>query len=167
MVQKEEEKTGLLSANNYDDDAPSVSSDRDPDSDGEESVDGRTSGERTLNESEVFADDYEDEDLGADGSKAGVGLKRLFKRGDTDAEKKMTIKQRRASRRHRERLKRGEIDSELVYDMEEGGQASQSPSRNSSESDLRRLGLLQAEKTQVSRCISPGLIVAILTTMIR
>jgi hypothetical protein len=149
MVQKEEEKTGLLSANNYDDDAPSVSSDRDPDSDEEESVDGRTSGERTLHESEVFADDYEDEDQGADGMKPGVGLKKLFKRGERDEKKKLTIKERRASRKHRERVKRGELESELVYDMEEGGQPSQSPSRNSSESDLRRLGLLHAEKQQV------------------
>jgi hypothetical protein len=161
MAQKEEEKAGLLSPTNYDEDAASVSSDGEVDSDGEDSVDGRTSGERTRYDSEVLADDYEEEDQGADGSKPGVGLKQLFKRGAESKAEKMTIKERRASRRHRERLKRGELESELVYDMEEGGQASQSPSRNSSESDLRRLGLLQEKKKQVG-CLVIG-IVATLT----
>jgi hypothetical protein len=142
MAKTEEEKASLLAASNYDDDAPSVGSD------GDESLDERTAGRRS-HEGDVFDDDYEDEDLGAAGGKPGVGLKRLFQRGESNAGGKQTIKERRASRRHRERLKRGEVDSELVYDMEEGGQASQSPSRHSSESDLRMLGLIQEKKQQV------------------
>lgn len=131
MARKEEEKAGLLSPSNYDEDAPDV--DRDTDTNGEDS------------EGEVFDDDYEEEELGADASSPGVRLKQIFKRGggDSTSEKKMTIKERRASRRHRERLKRGELNSELVYDMEEGGQASQSPSRTSSESDLKSYRLLE------------------------
>lgn len=157
MAPKEEEKAGLLSPRGYDDDAASVGSDRGLASDGEESQDDRTSGEQTLYDSDVLADDYEEEELVAGTGGPGVGLKRLFTgrkgaAGQPAAEKRLTIKERRASRRHRERLKRGEVDSELVYDMEEGGQASQSPSpsRHSSESDLRRLALLQARTKQVS-----------------
>jgi hypothetical protein len=102
-------------------------------------------------EEDVFRDDYEEEELGAGSHSPGVGLKRLFNRGKQEGEQiPLTIKERRAqkraSRRHRERTKRGEEEAELVYDMEEGGQPSQSPSRNSSESDLKRLAALHSEK---------------------
>ncbi|KAF2436468.1 nucleotide pyrophosphatase family protein [Tothia fuscella] len=155
MAKKEEEKAGLLSPQGYDDDAASVGSGHEHESNDENSVDDRTSGERTLYDGEVFEDDYDEEELVADAAGPGVGLKRLFigkKRGNeqSEVEKKMTIKQRRASRRHRERLKRGEIESELVYDMEEGGQHSQSPSpsRHSSDADLRKSSMLQGMKIQ-------------------
>jgi hypothetical protein len=169
MVKTEEEKASLLAPSNYDDDAPSVGSDGDEQSDGDESVDGLTHDGRSY-ASDVFDDDYEeeDEDLGADGGKPGVGLKKLFQRGESNTEKKKTIKERRASRRHRERVKRGEVESELVYDMEEGGQASQSPSRHSSESDLRRLGVLQEKKQHVRRCLCyytvPSLVLTLLNS---
>lgn len=142
MAPQAQEKASLLSPTAYDDDAPDVDSDRDQLSEEEESR------ERAQEEQGVFEDDYEEEELGADGS--GVGLKRLFNRSKRDGEQTLTIKERRAqkraSRRHRERVKRGEEEAELVYDMEEGGQPSQSPSRNSSESDLRRMAAMRSEK---------------------
>lgn len=147
MAPKDQEKASLLSPTAYDDDAPDVGSDREPLSDEEDSA------ERAEEEQGVFEDDYEEEELGAEdhASGSGVGLKRMFNRSKSDGEQTLTIKERRAqkraSRRHRERIKRGEEEAELVYDMEEGGQPSQSPSRNSSESDLRRLAAMRSEKS--------------------
>ncbi|TID17086.1 Phosphodiest-domain-containing protein [Venturia nashicola] len=139
MAPQDQEKASLLSPTAYDDDAPDVGSDRDPLSDDEDSA------ERAQEEQGVFEDDYEEEEMGA------VGMKRLFNRSKSDGEHTLTIKERRAekraSRRHRERVKRGEEEAELVYDMEEGGRPSQSPSRNSSESDLRRLAATRSEKS--------------------
>jgi hypothetical protein len=145
MVPKDQKKASLLSPAAYDDDAPDVGSD------GEQFSDEEKSAERVQDEQEVFEDDYEEEELGMVSSGPGVSLKRLFNRGKQEGEQiPMTIKERRAqkraSRRHRERVKRGEEEAELVYGMEEGGEPSQSPSRNSSESDLQRLGTLRSEK---------------------
>jgi hypothetical protein len=171
MAQTEGEKAGLLSPRGYDDDAASVDSEREAHSDSEDSQGGRTSGEQTLYDSDVLADDYEEEELVTGAAGPGVGLKRLFTggkgaEGHSAAEKKLTIKERRASRRHRERLKRGEVESELVYDMEEGGEASQSPSpsRHSSESDLRRYERLQGPKKQVGSRHFSNLQTCILTS---
>lgn len=144
MAPKDQEKASLLSPTAYDEDAPDVGSDRDPLSDEEDSA------ERAQDEQGVFEDDYEEEEVGA-GDHTSVGLKKLFNLRKNDGEHTMTIKerraQRRASRRHRERVKRGEEEAELVYDMEEGGLPSQSPSRNSSESDLRRLAAMRSGKS--------------------
>jgi hypothetical protein len=144
MAPKDQEKASLLSTAAYDDDAPDVGSDG-------EQLSDEDAAERGQDEEDVFEDDYEGEELGTTTTRGdGVGLKRLFNRSKEEGGQTMTIKERRAqkraSRRHRERAKRGEEEAELVYDMEEGGQPSQSPSRNSSESDLRRLAAMRSEK---------------------
>jgi hypothetical protein len=143
MAPKDQEKTSLLSPAAYDDDAPDVGSDGEQLSDEEDAV------ERAQDE-DVFEDDYEGEELGTATRGDGVGLKRLFNRSKEEGGQTMTIKERRAQKRaswrHRERVKRGEEEAELVYDMEEGGQPSQSPSRNSSESDLQRLAAIRSDK---------------------
>lgn len=155
MSRQEPEKDALLSRKSYDADAFDVDGDNEPVSDDEEgSLTDRTSGDINREDLEVMEDDYEAEDVShTSGPAKGGRLRGLFSKGyakvDNDQiplQEKRSQKERRASRRHRERLKRGETDSELVYDMEEGGEASQSPSRDSSEVDLRRLRVIQGDK---------------------
>jgi hypothetical protein len=146
MASETREKAGLLSRKSYDNDATSIGS-----SDAENpSLDGRTSRELAESDSEVFEDDYE-ESTDTVPSSHRAGLARIFQRGTaepSDGQEKGNAKQkrRRISRRHRERRRRGEEESELMYEMEEGGEASLSPSRDSSESDLHRLGRTQEDK---------------------
>lgn len=157
MAPRDQEKASLLSPTAYDDDAPDVGSDREPLSDDEDEDEEEDSAERAQEEQGVFEDDYEEEELGAGDD---ITLKRLFNRSKNDGQRTLTIKERRAqkraSRRHRERVKRGEEEAELVYDMEEGGQPSQSPSRNSSESDLRRLAAMRSETEKLKKASRLG-----------
>lgn len=149
MASQDKEKAGLLARKSYDDDADSITSKEADDP----SLDGRTSQE--LKE-QVFEDDYE-ESLETVPSVHKKGLGRIFQgasqtSGESGYEPVSEKKSTRPSKRHRERRKRGEEESELMYEMEEGGQASQSPSRDgtpsrgSSESDLHRLGKIQSDK---------------------
>lgn len=146
MALETREKAGLLSRKSYDNDAASIgSSDID-----NPSLDGRTSRELAEGDREVFDDDYE-ESTDTVPSSHLTGLARIFQRDGakpSDGQDKANARQkrRRVSRRHKERRKRGEEESELMYEMEEGGEASLSPSRESSESDLHRLGRIQEDK---------------------
>jgi hypothetical protein len=174
MSRAKGEKTSLLPPKDYDDDdddgVPSIISSGNDDvlTDLEDDdVDGviseRPSADIAQLDREVLEDDYEN-DVGATSRGGGGGggrgeqefgargiIARLFRSsrhgnvrgiGGDD-----TFKRRnRQSRRHRERQRRGEEAAEMMYEMEEGGQASQSPSRNSSELDLQKLALMQKEK---------------------
>jgi predicted AlkP superfamily pyrophosphatase or phosphodiesterase len=100
---------------------------------------------------DVFEDDYEESGL------MGVFDKRRGKQGeDIPLQEKGP---RRPSRRHRERQKRGETEHELIYNIEEGGQASQSPSRKPSEENLRHYAPPAKRKNRLRRA---GLHVAII-----
>jgi len=153
MAHETREKAGLLSRKSYDNDAASIgSSDVD-----NPSLDGRTSRELVESDIEVFGDDYE-ESVDTVPSSHRAGLARIFQLGGakpSDGQKKDNAQQkrRRVSRRHKERRKRGEEESELMYEMEEGGEASLSPSRESSESDLHRLGKIQEDKKVCSQLL--------------
>lgn len=93
----------------------------------------RDAEERATNtrDEDVFEDDYE----------AGSGLMGVFK-SDGGEEHIPLQEKKRPSRRHRQRMARGEDESELLYNIEEGGQPSQSPSpspsRKPSDENLRR-----------------------------
>jgi len=151
MAAETKEKAGLLSRKSYDNDAASIgSSDAD-----NPSPDVRTSRELAESDREVFEDDYE-ESIDTVPSSHRAGLARIFqgaaKPSDGQEQGNSRRKVRRASRKHRERRRRGE-ESELMYEMEEGGEASMSPSRDSSESDVHRLGRIQEDKRVYSRLL--------------
>jgi|SRR5579871_5920099 len=146
MALENREKAGLLSRKSYDNDAASIGS-----SDADDlSLDGRTSRELAESDREVFEDDYE-ESVDTVPLSHREGLARIFqqrvaKSSDEQEMDNAQQRRRRISRRHKERRRRGEEESELMYEMEEGGEASLSPSRDSSESDLHRLGRIQEDK---------------------
>jgi predicted AlkP superfamily pyrophosphatase or phosphodiesterase len=98
---------------------------------------------------DVLADDYEGPTPPSNNAstRSGPGARpsifaRLFPGRQTDgranyeySEMPVTKRRGRPSRRHRERRRRkGEEEGELMYEMEEGGQASQTPSRHGSAS---------------------------------
>jgi hypothetical protein len=146
MALENREKAGLLSRKSYDNDAASIGS-----SDAyHPSLEGRTSRELAENDREVFEDDYE-ESTDTVPLSHRAGLARIFQRSDTKPSDGK--RNRRVSRRHKERQRRGEEESELMYEMEEGGEASLSPSRHSSESDLYRLGRIQEDKRVCSQLL--------------
>jgi len=84
-------------------------------------------------EEEVLKDDYEsDQEERSKGPQTAGVLGRIFKRNQDGPE------YHRPSRRHRERRRRGEVQSETMYEMEEGGEASMSSgSSNISEDELQ------------------------------
>ncbi|KIW00948.1 uncharacterized protein PV09_07474 [Verruconis gallopava] len=141
MANIDSEKDGLLSRKSYDADARDVDED---DASATRESKGEESEDESNEDEDVLEDDYESTATGR--SKHGIqisrgafnlGRYREFKENEIPL-KKTAKRLRKSSRRHRERLKRGEMESELLYDMEEGGQPSQSPSRSSSEEDLQR-----------------------------
>jgi len=152
MATPSREKAGLLSRKSYDDDAASIDSHEAENA----SIDGRTSEELKEQDREVFEDDYEESINSVPPSHKG-GLAQIFQgvgtsQGNAKNGKTPEKKSGRPTKRHRERRRRGEEESELMYEMEEGGDVSQSPSRSqtpsrgSSESDLHRLGKIQEDK---------------------
>jgi len=141
------EKAGLLSRASYDADAASVHSDHELHSgDDGESDAGRDTLELAERDRELLASEDEREELFSGGSTRGP-IKKIFDRArGLDSEKVSEKKEKRKSRKSRKRQR--EEESELMYEMEEGGKLpSSGPSRDSSESDLQRLGALQGEKT--------------------
>lgn len=92
--------------------------------DSEEDVDESVLDGSVDDDADVFEDDYE-----------GNTLMGAFSRSGQKSED-IPLQEKRPSRRHRERRKRGDEESELLYNIEEGGQPSQSPSRKPSEEDL-------------------------------
>jgi predicted AlkP superfamily pyrophosphatase or phosphodiesterase len=86
-------------------------------------------------EEEVLQDDYESgQEETSKGPLSGGILDRFFKRRQNGPE------YHRPSRRHRERRRRGEVQAETMYEMEEGGEASMSSaSSNISEDDVRAM----------------------------
>jgi predicted AlkP superfamily pyrophosphatase or phosphodiesterase len=103
-------------------------------------------------EEDVFEDDYEANGLmGAFGEKNGQDI---------------PLKEQRPSRRHRERIKRGEEESELLYTIEEGGQPSQSTSRKASEENLRGISHPTRRKNRWKRVgLHVGIIVFFLALL--
>jgi hypothetical protein len=150
MSPSDQEKASLLPAKTYDEDAPTI----DPASgnesdDGLSTVDGRPSIEVAQRDLEVLEEDYEsDHGPGSESTSTRRGIiARIFRRAeDNKYEEPMHQRKKQPSRRHRERLRRGEESAEMMYEMEEGGEASQTPSRNSSEVDLLRLEKVQRGK---------------------
>jgi hypothetical protein len=116
--------------------------------DGFSTVDGRPSVE-VAQDLEVLEEDYESDHAAGgqpSGTRRGI-IGRIFRKAeDIKYEEPMHQRRKRPSRRHRERVRRGEEAAEMMYEMEEGGEASQTPSRNSSEVDLQRLEKVQKEK---------------------
>jgi len=141
------EKAALLSRASYDADAASVHSDHElhSDDDGESDA-GRDTLELAERDRELLASEDEREELVSGGSTRGP-IKKIFDRARGSNSEKLSEKMgKRKSRKGRRR--RREEESELMYEMEEGGKPpSSGPSRDSSESDLQRLGALQGEKT--------------------
>lgn len=143
------EQDGLLSRRSYDADAHGVEDEELRSDTG--SLNGDDSAQEDEDDDDVLADDYEERDLSQSPGRERRGLRGIFGRSGYDRventgiqmQEKPANKSRKPSRRHRQRLKRGELESELVYDMEEGGEQSQSPSRHSSEVDLRQLRMAQ------------------------
>jgi predicted AlkP superfamily pyrophosphatase or phosphodiesterase len=100
---------------------------------------------------DVLDEDFEDPTPGSSSQPIERGgffskiLPRSWQRTSDKYEYKiMPVKQRgargRASRRHRERRRRGEAEGEMLYEMEEGGQASQTPSRDVTPNDSESSG---------------------------
>ncbi|KAF2099367.1 Phosphodiest-domain-containing protein [Rhizodiscina lignyota] len=156
------EKKALLSTDQYDDDAPDVESSRRSIEarveEEDESVDGRTSNEIAERDREVLEDDYEGEELIPESQRRVI--KGLFggagNSDDRTTRKESTRKDRRERRdgRRSKRRKRLEGESELMYEMEEGGRLTPSSeeeepreSVGSSEADLKRLGDVRKQKS--------------------
>jgi hypothetical protein len=157
-----QEKASLLPAKTYDEDAPTPDPVGGNASDDEIStVDGRPSIE-VAQDLEVLEEDYEsDHGPSSQPSNTRRGIiGRIFRRAeDIKYEEPMHQRRRQPSRRHRERLRRGEESAEMMYEMEEGGEASQTPSRNSSEVDLQRLEKVQRGKFVRCSHVETGLCV--------
>jgi hypothetical protein len=157
MTPSTQEKTSLLATKGYDEDAPSLEPADGNESDGNSSTTaGRDSVEVAHDAQEVLEEDYEsDHNGGSVSTGARSILGRIFGRAQEAGYEEPMYQRRKPSRRHRERVRRGENQSEMMYEMEEGGEASQSPSpsRNSSELDLQKLQGLTRGK-QVSYLVN-------------
>lgn len=152
------EKKALLSADTYDNDAPDV--ERSGQSielqaaDRADSDDGRTSKELAERDREVLDDDYEREELLTGSQRQGV--KGIFggesNSGDT-SKRAGKRKEGRNPKRSRRR-KRLEGESEMMFEMEEGGRLTPNSeeedsrgSLGSSEADLKRLVDVREQKS--------------------
>lgn len=131
------ERSHLLSNDQYDDDAPDVDAStrrpgEDEHEDDDDSLDGRTIRNSAEYDHEVFEDDYEGQGTGTrQGGPAGGRKDYTSLKADSRDETHNIRKARRADRKFRKRRRR-EGESELVYEMEEGGP------RGSSEEDERK-----------------------------
>lgn len=147
-----EEKATLLSRNRMAGHAADEpASDEDTQSlDGEEYDDGRSSAEISPGDRVILEEEEERETLLTGGSVAGP-FQRLFSgdhngSGQAKLGKREKRRMKKEARRARKRRIRGE-DSELMYEMEEGGRRSDSDSSlNSSEEDKERLGTVMGQK---------------------
>lgn len=140
MAPYDREKAKLLSSSAYDDDAASFNSGSDDD---ERSIRGKTSLEIALQDQEVLDSEDEREQLLSRG---------LPQTGSTSRDKvKISKWERRKLAREakKDRKQRRKGEDEVMYEMEEGVRPSDSElelSRNSSESDLQRLGHVRKER---------------------
>jgi predicted AlkP superfamily pyrophosphatase or phosphodiesterase len=123
--------------------------------DDDDTIDERPSADIIREDEEVLGDDYEsdvDDEQQTQKTVASGFLGRWFNRGQSQQEYmrpvNMRQRPRRASRRHRERRQRGkpEEEAEMMYNMEEGGEASMSASQAESEVDMTEWKEMDMEK---------------------
>ena len=155
--------TSHLSPTGRDDDAASVRSlsEQESDSDDDQVLDGaRDSREIAEHDRSVLEQEDEREKLLAAGDEGG-GLRRIFTGGFSNASRvKVGRRQQRKDRRERRRGKKDRLlsgqgqDGELMYEMEEGGLKSDASSISdaSSELDRRKLSSVLEYRNRPSRC---------------
>lgn len=144
MSRADQEKTSLFSPARYDDDATSVTpnSEQDFESDTGRSVDGKTSMEIAQHDRELLAEEDAREALlsGATGQQ-----ERSIKARDERRERKQHRKEARRDYKRKRYGKEGE--SEMMYEMEEGGHQSESDtSKGSSEPDPQQFHAVYEEQ---------------------
>ncbi len=143
-------KRSLLSPAHYDDDAASLrsASDQDSDSEDDQVLQGAQSSLEIAEHDRSLLKEEEEREKLLTGDSAGKGLRRIFSGPHSNGSKVKIGRQerrtqRRQDRRAARRKKRGRNDEEgeLMYEMEEGGlrdDASSASSNSSSEMDRQK-----------------------------
>ena len=166
MVSPERKETGtrdFLSPAHYDDDAASLrsASDQESDSEDDEVLQGaRSSLEIAEHDRLVLKEEEEREKLLTEGDSAGKGLRRIFSGSHSNGsrvkigkrERRRQRKQERNAARRRRKANNNE-EGELMYEMEEGGphdDVSSASSSDSSDLDRRKIQSVLENKVRVS-----------------
>ena len=149
----------FLSPAHYDDDAASLrsASDQESDSEDDEVLQGaRSSREIAEHDRLVLKEEEEREKLLTEGDSAGKGLRRIFSGSHSNGSrvkigKQERRRQRRQDRKAARRRRMGKDDEEgvLMYEMEEGGthdDVSSASSNDSSDLDRRRMQSVHGNK---------------------
>lgn len=159
MANPGRENARLLSSDQYDNDAPEVEAETqqqhhlNEDDDDDASLDGRTLRESIEHDHEVFDDDYEDNDATTrEGASHSKGIRGIFQSNADPSPRKERRQARREARKAKRRKRHGgEGESEMVFEMEEGGRRTSSDederrSIDSAQDDLKLLGDTKSQR---------------------